>query len=163
MTRKTNAVEMSSETLQAELIEIKERLGSLETVTSLAHRKEVEAQARSLLTTPGRRDAMRACETPKTRDQLKVHLGQPNVQGVDYHLNPLRGGDLIHQKTDESGVLTFEWSRLFRSLPKQTKISVLGAPNDGTAKSKTSKQRETSKDNESATGRTKKGSASHKD
>jgi len=160
---KKSAVEMSSETLQAELIEIKERLGSLETVTSLAHRKEVEAQARGLLTTAGRRDVMRACETPKTREQLKVQLGQPNVQGVDYHLNPLRGGDLIHQKTDDNGVLTFEWSRLFRSLPKQTKVSVLGAPNNGTAKRKTTKQQETFEGGESATSRAKKGPAAHKD
>jgi hypothetical protein len=140
MTRKTDAVEMNSGTLQAELIEIKERLGSLETIASLANRKEVEIQARGLLTTAGRRDVMRACETPKTREQLKTELQHPNVQGVDHHLNPLRGGDLIHQRTDERGVLTFEWSRLFRSLPKQTKIAILGALNDGKGKRQAKEQ-----------------------
>ncbi len=161
MRKKANAVEMSSETLQEELIEIKERLGSLETVTSLAHRKEVEAQARGLLTTGGRRDVMRACEMPKTKEQLRVELKQPNVQGVDYHLNPLQDGDLIHQKADERGVLTFEWSRLFRSLPKQTKVSILGVPNDSKENGKGSKQRKASEGNESITGRAKKDPATH--
>jgi len=123
--RKTDALEISSFALQSELIEIKERLGSLETVTSLANRKEVEAQARSILTTSSRREIMKKCEEPKTRDQLKRELSYTNVQALDHHLNPLRGGDLIHQRTDDKGTLTFEWSRLFRSLPKQTKTLIL--------------------------------------
>ncbi len=103
--------------------------GSLETITGLANRKEVEAQARGLLTTPARREVMRKREEPKTREQLRKELNYANVQGLDHHLNPLRGGDLIHQRTDEKGILTFEWSRLFKSLPKQTKVAILESSN----------------------------------
>lgn len=125
MNRKSDSIEVDSASLQSELIEIKERLGSLETVTSLANRKEVEAQARSILTTPSRREIMKKCEQPKTRDQLKRELKYVSVQALDHHLNPVRDGDLIHQRTDTKGTLTFEWSRLFKSLPKQSKAAIL--------------------------------------
>lgn len=125
MKRKSDSIEVSSTPLQSELIEIKERLGSLETITSLAHRKEVESQAKSVLNTPQKREVMKKCEEPKTKDQLKHELNFASVQALDHHLNPLRGGDLIHQRSDDRGTLTFEWSRLFRSLPKQTKVLIL--------------------------------------
>lgn len=145
MKRKTDALEVASGSLQAELIEIKERLGSLETITSLANRKEVEGQARSLLTSEARKDIMKLCETPKTKAELQKELSYPSSQGLDHHLNPLRGGDLIHQKTDDRGILTFEWSRLFKSLPKQTKNSILGESSGGRTRQKVTKITDASK------------------
>ncbi|MBZ5664439.1 MAG: helix-turn-helix domain-containing protein [Acidobacteriia bacterium] len=125
MNRKTEGLEVTSDQVTAELIEIKERIGSLETITSLANRAVVEAQARSHLTTPQRRKIMGKCEEPHTREQLRKELKFENIQALDHHLRPLREADLIHQRTDGGGKPTFEWSKLFKSLSKATKKSIL--------------------------------------
>ena len=80
-------LEVNSSQMTAELIEIKERLGSLETITSLANRPHVEAQARSHLTKPERRDIMKKCEVPCTREQLRIALNYKTMQALDYHKN----------------------------------------------------------------------------
>jgi DNA-binding transcriptional ArsR family regulator len=128
MRGKPDGLEVNSDQLTAELIEIKERIGSLETITSLANRAVVEAQARNHLTTPQRRKIMQKCEEPHTREQLRTELNFENVQALDHHLRPLREADLIHQRTNSAGKPTFEWSKLFKSLSKATKKSIL----DGT-------------------------------
>jgi hypothetical protein len=125
MKRKVDPLEVSSDQVTAELIEIKERIGSLETITSLANRPVVEAQARSHLTTPQRRAIMKMCEAPRTREQLKQDLGYESLQALDHHLRPLRDGDLIHQHGDSGGRPTFVWSKLFKSLPKATQQKIL--------------------------------------
>ena len=125
MKRKLDGLEITSEQVTAQLIEIKERIGSLETITSLANRETVEKQARSHLTTPQRREIMKKCEEPHTREQLRAELKFENIQALDHHLRPLREADLIHQRTDNAGKPTFEWSKLFKSLPKTTKKAIL--------------------------------------
>ncbi len=125
MKSKTDHLEVSSDQLTAELIEIKERIGSLETITSLANRKVVEDQARSHLTTPQRRAIMKKCEEPHTREELRTALKFENVQALDFHLRPLREADLIHQRTNSAGKPTFEWSKLFKSLSKATKKAIV--------------------------------------
>jgi hypothetical protein len=45
---------------------------------------------------------------------------------LDYHLKPLREADLIRQKVETDGKIVFEWSNLFRRLPKTTIKSILG-------------------------------------
>jgi DNA-binding transcriptional ArsR family regulator len=124
---KADGLEVTSDQLTSELIEIKERIGSLETITSLANSKYVEEQARKYITTPQRTQIMRLCEEPHTREQLRKGLGHDSVQALDHHLRPLREADLIHQRTYADGKPTFEWSKLFKSLPKATKKSILGA------------------------------------
>jgi DNA-binding transcriptional ArsR family regulator len=111
-------IEVASDQLKAELVEIKERLGALETIASLSNRSVVEALARSHLTTPKSRQIMRECEQPQTKSNLVSKLGLASVQALDHHLTPLREADLIHQRFDDDGVLTFEWSKLFKGLPK---------------------------------------------
>jgi len=125
MKHKSNALEITSDQVTAELIEIKERIGSLETITSLANRAVVEAQARNHLTTPQRREIMKTCEEPHTREQLKIELKYESLQALDHHLRPLREADLIHQRADSAGKPTFEWSKLFKSLSKITKRAIL--------------------------------------
>jgi hypothetical protein len=128
MKRKQDGLEVNSDQLTAELIEIKERIGSLETITSLANRGVVEAQARGHLTTPQRKAIMKMCEEPHTREQLRAELNFKDIQLLDYHFRPLREADLIHQRNNDKGKPTFEWSKLFKSLPKATQKAIL----DGT-------------------------------
>jgi hypothetical protein len=49
-----------------------------------------------------------------------------SAQALDYHLSPLRENDLIRQHFDDDGTTqTFEWSNLFRRLPKKTLNQIL--------------------------------------
>lgn len=116
--RKAN-VEVASDQLKAELIEIKERVGALETIASISNRPVVEAFVRSHLTTEIRQRVMKGCEQPRTKNDLVSSLGFQSVQALDYHLTPLREADLIHQRSDDDGIQTFEWSKLFKGLPKK--------------------------------------------
>jgi DNA-binding transcriptional ArsR family regulator len=111
-------IEVASDQLKAELVEIKERLGALETIASISNRTVVEALVRSHLTTKLRRKVMKECKEPRTKNELVLKLGFASVQALDHHLTPLREADLIHQRSDDDGVLTFEWSKLFKGLPK---------------------------------------------
>ena len=135
MAPKRDALEVKSGSIEAELIEIKERLGSLETIAGLANSREVLDHARKHLTSEQRFAIMRLCETPQTKEQLKIALNYNSIPALDNHLKPLREADLIHQRTNDDGLLTFEWSKLFKSVPKSSRSSVLlGTPDVAKAK-----------------------------
>lgn len=138
MPPKANALEVKSGSIEAELIEIKERLGSLETIASLSNSGVVREYAQKHITSPQRLDIMKHCETPQTKEQLKLLMGLNSPQAVDIHLKPLREADLIHQRTNSDGLLEFEWSKLFRSLPKSLRNPLLSGGQDDT-KTKTRK------------------------
>ena len=123
--KKPDSMEVSSDQLRAELIEIKERVGALETIASLANRPVVEKYVREHLPTEKGRQIMSACEEPRTRQQLASALGFGTVQALDHHLRVLREDDLLHHRHGEDGKLTFEWSNLFKRLPKGTRIKIL--------------------------------------
>jgi DNA-binding transcriptional ArsR family regulator len=124
--RKDN-VEVASDQLKAELIEIKERVGALETIASISNRSVVETYVRGCLKSEKGRQVMKECEQPRTRDYLISKLGFASAQALDYHLSPLRENDLIRQRFEDDGTTqTFEWSNLFKRLPKKTLDQVLG-------------------------------------
>ena len=123
--KKTARLEVSSDQLKAEVIEIKERVGALETIASISNRAVVETFVRSQLLTTKARQIMALCEEPQTREQLKSKLGFASTQALDHHLRPLREGDLIQQHIDDEGNLTLAWSNLFRRLPTTTLKKIL--------------------------------------
>ena len=123
--KKNDSVEVASDQLKAELIEIKERVGALETIASISNRAVVETFVRNHLTTDKGKQIMRECEQPRTRKHLMSKLGFATAAALDYHLSPLRENHLIRQHFDEDGTQTFEWSDLFRRLPKNTLKKVL--------------------------------------
>jgi hypothetical protein len=125
--KRTDRVEVSSDQLKSELIEIKERLSALETIASVSNRKEVETYVRSCLTAKGKL-VMKECEEPRTKECLISKLGFASAQALDYHLTPLRRDDLIQQHVDDDGTNTFEWSNLFRRLPIKTLKKILDGP-----------------------------------
>jgi hypothetical protein len=119
-------LEVSSTQLKAELIEIKERVGALETIASISNRAVVEAYVRGNVTTDKARQILRECAEPRTREYLKVKCGFASAQALHHHLNPLRESDLLCQRfTDNGRLLTFEWSKLFKGLPKATLKKIL--------------------------------------
>lgn len=119
---------MQSEQLKAELVEIKERLGALETIAGISNRAVVEEYVRGCLKTDKGRQVMRECSAPRTRPQLMTKLGFATPQALDNHLSPLREDDLIRQHLDDNGIQVFEWSNLFKRLPKKTIRAILGGP-----------------------------------
>lgn len=117
---KRNArIEISSDQLKAELTEIKDRVGALETIASLANRSVVESFVKAHLTTDKGKMIMRECKEPRTREYLIAKLNFASPQALDYHLNPLREDDLLRQHFDDDATQTFEWSNLFKRLPKK--------------------------------------------
>jgi len=127
-TRITDSQEFTSDQLRAELIDIKERVGSLETISSLAHREIIEAYVISILKNdPTKKNIMKACEQPMTRAAIREKFSSlKSDQAVDYHLNPLRHSALIHEGRNEAYAQVFQWSKMFRNLPKATRNHLLG-------------------------------------
>jgi len=123
-----DSIEVASDQLRAELIEIKERLGALETIASISNRSVVEAYVRTHLTTDKGRQIMKECEQPRTRDYLVSRLGFASAQALDYYLNPLREDDLIRQHLDDDGAQIFEWSNLFKRLPRKALKEIMDGP-----------------------------------
>jgi hypothetical protein len=125
-TRTKDSQEFTSDQLRAELIEIKERLGSLETIASLANREIVETYVTTVLKGDAtKKKIMRACQVAQTRNELKENLSFESSQALDYHLNPLRDNDLLHENRNASNNQVFEWSKLFKHLPKATRERLL--------------------------------------
>ena len=128
MTPKANAnskVEVASDQLKAELIEIKERVGALETIASISNKDVVEGYVRGALTSNRAKQIMSECEQPRTKEDLVAKFEFASTQALDYYLTPLRESDLIRHQFDADGTQRFEWSNLFRRLPKRTIKDVL--------------------------------------
>ena len=121
-----DGVEVSSDQLKAELIEIKERVGALETIASISNRQVVEAYVREHLKTDKGKQIMKECAEPRTREELIAKFAFRSAASLDYHLTPLREDDLIRHRFNEDGTQTFEWSNLFKRLPKKTLRQILG-------------------------------------
>ncbi|MBC7785157.1 MAG: hypothetical protein H7144_15080 [Burkholderiales bacterium] len=121
-------VEISSDQLKNELTEIKDRVGALETIATISNRAVVEEFVKGHLTNEKGQQIMKLCQEPRTREYLMAQLKFANPQALDYHLKPLRENDLLRQNFDDDGVQTFEWSNLFKRLPKPTIRKVLDGP-----------------------------------
>jgi hypothetical protein len=139
MNPKMDSLEISSTQIHTDLKEIKDRIAALETIASLANRPTVEAYARTVLTTPAVKAIVAACETPKTKEDLRTVLGYASIQALDHHLNQIRDHDILKFETDEDGKLTFRWSNLFARLPKGTLNELLGTAKPNKAVKKTAK------------------------
>lgn len=120
---KRDSVEVSSQSLQDELVAIKDRLNAIETIQSNA--SVVKKYVEEHLTTKRARDLMKECEEPRTRSHLTSKLNFNSGQALDHHLRPLREADLLRQRIEDDGTILFEWSNLFRRLPKSTIKAIL--------------------------------------
>jgi DNA-binding transcriptional ArsR family regulator len=124
--KKKGSIEVSSETLTDELIAIKDRLSAIETIESIANAAVVKKYVEESLVTDKARQIMKACEEePRSRSYLKATFGFNSDQALNHHLKPLREADLLRQRREEDGSILFEWSNLFRRLPKSTIRAIL--------------------------------------
>jgi len=120
-----DSVEVSSQQLQDELVAIKDRLNAIETIQSISNASVVKKYVEEHLTTMRAKEVMRECEEPRTRSYLASSLKLNSTQALDHHLKPLREADLLRQRIEGDGTIVFEWSNLFRRLPKSTIKSIL--------------------------------------
>jgi hypothetical protein len=122
---KKDAVEVSSQPIQDELSAIKDRLSAIETIQSISNASVVKTYVKEHLKTKDAQRIMIECEEPRTSSHLQTKFNYRSKQALDYHLKPLRDADLIREKVEAGRTVVFEWSNLFRRLPKSTIKSIL--------------------------------------
>ena len=123
---KKDSVEVSSQSLQDELVAIKDRLSALETIQSISNAAVVKKYVEEHLKTDKGKAIMRECAEPQTKSQLISRFKFNSPQALDHHLKPLLKDDLLRQRVDEDGTIAFEWSNLFRRLPRSSIAAILG-------------------------------------
>lgn len=126
--KKKDSIEVTSDPLKGELVAIKDRLSAIETIESISNRAVVEKFVRDNLTTDKAKLLMTECEQPRTRKHLTARFNFASAAALDYYLKPLREADLLRQHIDDDGTLTFEWSNLFKRLPKTIIRKILEVP-----------------------------------
>jgi DNA-binding transcriptional ArsR family regulator len=120
-----NSLEVSSQSLQDELVAIKDRLNAIETIQSISNAAVVKQYVEQHLATKDAKKIMAECEQPRTRSHLVDAFGYKSRQALDHHLKPLKEADLLRQKIEDDGTITYEWSNLFGRMPRSTIKSLL--------------------------------------
>ncbi|MET3899449.1 DNA-binding transcriptional ArsR family regulator [Devosia sp. UYZn731] len=122
---KKDGLEVSSQPIQDELAAIKDRLSAIETIQSISNAGVVKQYVKDHLTTKDARKIMAECEQPRTKTHLMTVFGYKTKPSLDHHLKPLREAVLLREKIEDDGTIAFEWSNLFRGMPKSAIKSVL--------------------------------------
>jgi len=124
--KKKGSVEVSSQSLEDELVAIKDRLSAIETIASISNAPVVKKYVEDNHKTDKAREIMKECESPRTKSHLRSHFGFKSDQALDYHLKPLQEADLLRQRIESDGATVFEWSNLFKRLPRPALKSIIG-------------------------------------
>ena len=121
-----DSIEVSSDPLKAELVAIKDRLSAIETIQSISNAAAVKKYIEDEKLSAKSKEILKECEEPRTRGHLREKFKFNSDQALYHHLKPLLEADLLRQKIQEDRTLLYEWSNLFRRLPKATIKSILG-------------------------------------
>jgi DNA-binding transcriptional ArsR family regulator len=121
-----DSIEVSSDPLKAELVAIKDRLSAIETIQSISNAAAVKKYIEDEKLSSKSKEILKECEEPRTRSHLRAQFKFNSDQALHHHLKPLLEADLLRQKIQEDRTVLFEWSNLFRRLPKATIKSILG-------------------------------------
>jgi hypothetical protein len=122
---KKDSVEISSQSLHDELVAIKDRLSAIETIESISNAAVVKKYVEDHLKTDRGKAIMKECAEPRTKSHLISHFNFNSPQALDHHLKPLVEDTLLRQRVEEDGTVLFEWSNLFRRLPRTAIASIL--------------------------------------
>jgi hypothetical protein len=118
--RGADGIDVRSQPIEDELVAIRERLNAIETIQSISNAPTVRKYVEEHLTTDRALEIMRACESARSKADLTEEFAFKSAQALDHHLKPLREADLLRQVVGDDGVVRFEWSNLFRRLPRST-------------------------------------------
>lgn len=121
---KRDSMEVSSQSLQDELVAIKDRLNAIETIASISNAAVVKKYVEDHLKTEKGKAIMKECAEPRTKSHLVSHFKFNSPQALDHHLRPLIRDDLLRQRVEGDGTVLLEWSNLFRRLPNSTINSI---------------------------------------
>ena len=124
--KKKDSIEVTSDLLKAELVAIKDRLSAIETIQSISNAPAVKKYVEEEKLTGKGKAILKECEESRTRSHLRSTFQLNSDQALNHHLKPLLEADLLRQKVNEDKTIVFEWSNLFRRLPKSTIKSILG-------------------------------------
>jgi hypothetical protein len=124
--KKKDSIEVTSDPLKSELVAIKDRLSAIETIQSISNAPAVKKYIDEEKLTGKGKAILKECEEPRTRSHLRSTFQLNSDQALNHHLKPLLEADLLRQKVNEDRAIVFEWSNLFRRLPKSTIKSILG-------------------------------------
>lgn len=122
---KKDSLEVSSQSLHDDLVAIKDRLSALETIQSISNAAVVKKYVEDHLKTDRGRAIMQECAESRTKSHLVSHFRFNSPQALDHHLRPLMEADLLRQHVLEDGTITYEWSNLFRRLPRSAIAAIL--------------------------------------
>jgi len=123
--KKLEAIEVNSDTLKGELIEIKDRLDGIEALQAHVHRNEIEELVRKAVGDSfQRRRLLQLCETPKTISELQSSLNLNSPQAVNKHLAPLKHNGLLYHASTVTPV-SYVWSPLLSRLNKAVRDELL--------------------------------------
>src|SRR5262249_50217637 len=109
---KKDSVEVSSQSLEDELVAINDRFSALETIQSISNAAVVRKDVEDHLKTDRVKAIMKECADARTKSHLISHFKFNSPQALDHHLKPLLKDDLLRQRVEEDGTITFEWSNL---------------------------------------------------
>ena len=123
--KKKEAIDVNSDPLRNELVAIKDRLSAIETIQSISNAPAVKKYIDEEKLSNKSRAILKECEEPRTRSHLRSTFQFNSDQALYHHLKPLLQADLLRQKVEEDRTVLFEWSNLFRRLPKTTIKSIL--------------------------------------
>jgi DNA-binding transcriptional ArsR family regulator len=121
---KKDGLEVSSQSMQDELVAIKDRLSAIETIQSISNAPAVKKYIEEEKLTGKGKAILKECQEPRTRSHLRSVFQLNSDQALQHHLKPLLEADLLRQKVEDEKIV-FEWSNLFRRLPKSTIRSIL--------------------------------------
>jgi hypothetical protein len=124
--KRKDSIEVTSDPLQAELVAIKDRLSAIETIQSISNAPAVKKYVEEERLTGKGKAILKECEEPRTRSHLRSIFQLNSDQALNHHLKPLLEADLLRQRVNEDKTIVFEWSNLFRRLPRSTINSILG-------------------------------------
>ena len=123
--KRTGQVEVSSDPLEGQLIEIKDRLDGIEALQAHVHRDEIEALIRKAVGgSVQKKELLRLCESPQTISDLQGALDLKSPQAVNNHLAPLKDNGLLHHYSTVMPV-SYVWSPLIRRLNKAVRDELL--------------------------------------
>ncbi len=123
--RRSEGIEVSSDPLEGQLIEIKDRLDGIEALQAHVHRDEIEALVRKAVgESAQKKELLRLCETPHTISALQNALALNSPQAVNKHLAPLKDNGLLHHHSTAAPV-SYVWSPLIRRLNKAVRDQLL--------------------------------------
>lgn len=123
--KKPPPIEVSSDPIQGELIEIKDRLDGIEALQAHVHRDEIKTLIqKAVRDSPQKKELLRLCESPMTIADLQSALGLNSPQAVNKHLAPLKHNGLLYHYSTVSPV-SYIWSPLLSRLNKAVRDALL--------------------------------------